>query len=124
MLPLVPTDLTGVDSLGVDERVLPVLGSTSDVELALWAVAIAALVLDVVTTAYGLSIGLVEQNPLMRYALDTFGLLALGVVKGLALTVALAVYHAFPEYALIVPIGLALPWGIAVVVNVSVIMSV
>jgi hypothetical protein len=37
----------------------------SDLELLLWALVGWALMLDIVLTAYGLSIGLAERNPLI-----------------------------------------------------------
>ncbi|PSQ29430.1 hypothetical protein BRD06_03035 [Halobacteriales archaeon QS_9_67_15] len=80
--------------------------------------------LDVVLTAYGLSIGLVERNPLMRQALNAFGVAALVFAKAAAVAVALGFRVVWPEYALLAPIGLAVPWTIAVLVNAALIASV
>jgi len=112
------TDATIREYLGTSS------GSVSDLELLLWVLVCWALLLDVVLTAYGLSIGLVERNPLMRQALNVFGVAALVFAKAAAVAVALGFRVVWPEYALLAPIGLAVPWTIAVLVNAALIASV
>ena len=112
------TDATVREYLGTSS------GSVSDLELLLWVLVCWALLLDVVLTAYGLSIGLVERNPLMRQALDAFGVAALAFAKAAAVAIALGFRVVWPEYALLAPIGLAIPWTIAVLVNAALIASV
>jgi hypothetical protein len=112
------TDATVREYLGTSS------GSVSDLELLLWVLVCWALLLDVVLTAYGLSIGLVERNPLMRQALNAFGVAALVFAKAAAVAVALGFRVVWPEYALLAPIGLAVPWTIAVLVNAALIASV
>lgn len=98
--------------------------SVSSLELGLWLVVLAALVLDITTTAYGLSNGLVERNPLVRQALDTVGFVALPVLKLAAVAVALACRRAWPACAIVVPLGLAIPWSLAAGINLALILSV
>jgi len=122
-MPLATTDPTATDAT-VEEYLGTVSGTVSDLELLLWVLVCWALLLDVVLTAYGLSIGLVERNPLMRQALDAFGVTALVFAKAGAVAVALGFRVVWPEYALLAPIGLAIPWTIAVLVNAALIASV
>lgn len=117
------TDTSVVDPPGSDLRGA-VPGSVSDLELLLWALVCWALVLDIVLTAYGLSVGLVERNPLMRQALETFGLAALGIAKAAAVAVALLFRAVWPEYALVAPAGLAVPWLFAVAFNAALLTTV
>jgi len=98
-------------------------GGVSRLERALWCVVVVALVADVGLTAYGLSLGLVERNPIMRQALDVFGIAALAIGKGFALAVGLAVRARWPEYATVVPLGLALPWLVAAGINAALLAS-
>ena len=100
------------------------VAGVSSLELGLWLVVFAALVLDVATTAYGLSIGLVERNPLVREGIDSVGLVALPVLKLAAVGVALACRRVWPAYAVVVPLGLAIPWSLAVGINLALILSV
>ncbi|ELZ22508.1 hypothetical protein C475_18388 [Halosimplex carlsbadense 2-9-1] len=122
-MPLVTTDPTAIDSSALDEYLGTVPGSVSDLELLLWVLVCWALVLDIVLTAYGLSIGLVERNPLMRQALETFGLAALGLAKAGAVAVALVFRFLWPEYAIVAPLGLAIPWILAVLINATLLAS-
>lgn len=122
-MPLVTTDPTAFDSSAIDEYLTDVSGSVSDLELLLWVLVCWALVLDIVLTAYGLSIGLVERNPLMRQALDTFGLAALGLAKAGAVAIAVLFRLLWPEYAIVAPLGLAVPWVLAVVFNAALLAS-
>jgi len=122
-MPLVTTDPTALDSSAIDESLTSAPGSVSDLELLLWVLVCWALVLDIVLTAYGLSIGLVERNPLMRQALDVFGLAALGLAKAGAVGIALVFRFLWPEYAIVAPLGLAVPWVLAVVFNAALLAS-
>lgn len=123
MYPFVLVDWTAFDAVGTDGSLGAVLGHASDLELVLWSLVVGASVLDVATTAYGLSTGLVERNPAMRLALDSFGLVALAGAKAAAVAFALGVRYAWPECALVAPLGLAVPWLLAAGVNVAVILS-
>lgn len=123
MHPIVLTDWTALGAVDPEEGVAAVFVRTSDLELALWAVVVGALLLDIATTAYGLSVGLVERNPVIRHALESFGLAALAVAKAGAVAFALAVRYAWPECALVVPLGLAVPWLLAAGINIAVILS-
>lgn len=96
----------------------------SSLERGLWLVVLAVLVLDVATTAYGLSVGLVERNPLVRGAIDSIGLVVLPVLKLGVVAVALACRRICPTYAFVVPLGLAIPWTLAVGINLALILSV
>lgn len=121
---IVLVDWTALEVVDSDEQLRQVLSGGSTLEVGLWVVVAGALVVDIATTAYGLSIGLVEQNPVMRHAIESFGLVSLAVAKAGALAVALTVRHVWPEYALLVPLALAVPWVLAVGVNLAVILSV
>lgn len=123
MILLVPTDWTAVEYLRPAERLDALFGSVSDLELALWLVVCSTLVLDVGLTAYGLSNGFVERNPVMRQALDSIGIAALFVAKFLAVGIALGFRVAWPEYALVAPLGLAVPWTLATVYNAALLAS-
>jgi hypothetical protein len=85
----------------------------------LWVVAVASLAADGVLTAYGLRIGLTEVNPVAADLVASVGVLAaLVLLKGGALTVAVAGWFVMPDdYRGLVPAGLALPWVIASVLN-------
>lgn len=124
MFTILLVDWTALEVFDSDEQLRLDLSGGSDLELVLWVVVFGALVSDIATTAYGLSIGLVEQNPVMRHALESFGLVSLAVAKVGAVAVALAVRAVWPEYALLAPLALAVPWVLAVGINVAVILSV
>jgi hypothetical protein len=123
MIPYVVTESVAVESSAVEEYLGAALGSVSDLELVLWVLVLWALVLDIVLTAYGLSIGLIERNPVMRQALELFGLAALGVAKVAAVALAVAFRVTWPGYALVAPLGLAVPWVFAVVFNAALLAS-
>ncbi|MFB6160402.1 MAG: hypothetical protein ABEJ61_04395 [Haloferacaceae archaeon] len=92
-------------------------------ERLLWGVVLVTLLLDCVLTAYGLSIGLVERNPVAARLVARLGAVpSFAVLKGGVLVVALAGRRLLPDrYTPVVPLALALPWGVAVVVNAAVI---
>lgn len=120
---LVPTDLRLFDRSSTAENVSAVIGSASDLELVLWGVVFGTLLLDIGLTVYGLSVGLVERNPVMRHALDAVGIGALLVAKAVAVAIALGFRMAWPEYAIVAPLGLAVPWALAVVYNAALLAS-
>lgn len=124
--PYMSLDSTDPDATeaALDASLGSVPESVSDLELLLWVLVCWALVLDIVLTAYGLSIGLVERNPFIRHALDTFGVAALALSKAAAVGIALFLRSIWPEYAVIAPAGLAVPWLLAVALNAILITSV
>ena len=86
----------------------------------LWVVVVVALVGDLWLTAYGLSQGYAEANPLARSVLAVHGIAGLGGLKLFALGVGVAGRCVLPRrYAPIVPLGLALPWAFAVCSNAT-----
>ncbi|QLH82663.1 DUF5658 family protein [Halosimplex pelagicum] len=111
------TPLTSVDrSRGIGDR----LGLAADdrvVEGALWAVVVASVTLDVFTTWLGLSMGLSEGNPVMRWAIGGLGIAALGAAKLLVVCGAGALRTLRPRYGTAIALGLALPWTVTVLVN-------
>lgn len=111
-------------ALGVRRQFRRLQAGVSDLEFALWTVVVTAMVLDVLLTAYGLSIGLVERNPIVRVAIDSFGFAVLAVVKLLALAIGVGFRLAVPRYALVAPAGLAVPWVFAVINNALLILTV
>jgi hypothetical protein len=124
MVPFRLADGRLTDGDGSDTALASVLGGMSTTERFLWAVVAVAMVLDIVLTAYRLSLGFVERNPVMRYALELFGIGALVLGKAFAVTVALAVRARWPQFAVVVPLALAIPWVLAVGINASLIHGV
>jgi len=119
----VPTDWAAIERLSPVERFGTAFGSVSDLEIVLWLVVSSALVLDVGLTAYGLSNGFVERNPVMREALDSIGIAALFVAKFAAVGIAVGFRLAWPEYSLVAPLGLAVPWTLAAAYNAVLLTS-
>lgn len=117
------TDSTVVNPGATDGYVAAIRRDVSDLELALWVVALGALVMDVALTIYGLSIGLVERNPVVRGALESYGPVILVLAKAVAVAVALAFRVTWPRYAVFPPLALAVPWTLAAGVNLVVIAS-
>jgi hypothetical protein len=95
-------------------------------ELSLWALAVLTLALDIVTTAYGLQVGLAEMNPFVNYLLPTFGLFGTFVVlKGTAFLFGVAAWWAMPSRLRgVVPLGLTLPWAVAVTSNTALLVGI
>lgn len=80
---------------------------------------------DLITTYYGLQLGLTESNPVARAALERFGFSAMVGMKLLAVGVGLGCRRLLPdEHGLLVPAGLAVPWLAAAVVNLSLYVTV
>ncbi|WP_415380958.1 DUF5658 family protein [Halosimplex sp. TS25] len=94
------------------------------VERALWVVVLASLALDVSTTWLGLSMGLAEGNPVMRWAIDGAGFGALAAAKLLVVGGAVCLRAARPRHGTAIALGLALPWTVTVLVNAVVLASV
>ncbi|WP_158056817.1 DUF5658 family protein [Halorussus halophilus] len=100
-------------------------GTLGSWERALWALVAVALVGDLVTTYYGLKVGLTESNPVARAAMHQFGFAAMGALKLFAIGVGLLCRQLLPErYVLLVPAGLAVPWMAAVFINLSLVTMV
>jgi hypothetical protein len=102
----------------IDRYVGPATADVSPVEATLWLVVVASVVLDVYTTSLGLSAGLTEGNPLMRWAIDGLGVGGLALAKLLVLGCAGLFRDTVPRYGAVIALGLAVPWALAVVLNV------
>lgn len=87
-------------------------------ERLLWTLVVCAFALDVATTSFGLSIGLVERNPIAASLLVEYGIAALVGLKAVALATGLACRSVVPErYTGVVPFGMVVPSGAAVLMN-------
>lgn len=94
------------------------------VERELWLVVVATLVVDVWLTHIGLQHGLHEGNPVMRAAIETFGIAALGLTKvGVLGLAGLTRRQLSEQRGVVVPLGIALPWAGAVVINATLLLS-
>lgn len=101
------------------------VGNLGSWERALWVLVAVALVGDLLTTYYGLKIGLTESNPVARAAMQQFGFAAMGALKLFAIAVGLLCRQLLPDrYVLLVPVGLAVPWMAAVFINLSLVTMV
>lgn len=90
----------------------------------LWAVPLVALLLDVLTTLYGIEMGLTELNPVVLSLVPSFGLLgSLVLLKATVLGFALTAWVVLPlRYRAAIPFGIAIPWGIAGLLNAQLIL--
>lgn len=89
----------------------------------LWIATLAVVAGDVVTTLYGLSVGLVERNPVVATALAAYGVPGMLALKGVAVGWAVAVWRLLGRtYGLAALVGLFLPQAVAVVLNVATIL--
>ena len=105
---------------GADRRVTAAMANVEGWERALWVLVGVALVGDLLTTYYGLKIGLTESNPVARAAIEQFGFSAMVVLKLFAVAVGVVCRQLLPKrHGLLVPAGLAVPWSAAVVINLS-----
>ncbi|WP_135826024.1 DUF5658 family protein [Halorussus ruber] len=103
-----------------DGRVTAAMTGLSRWERTLWVLVGVALVGDLLTTYYGLQMGLTESNPVARAAIERFGFSAMVGLKLFAVGVGLCCRRLLPErHGLLVPAGLAVPWMGAVVINLS-----
>lgn len=102
----------------VRQRCRSLLDELAAVERELWLLVGAALVVDVWLTHTGLQVGLQEGNPVMRVAIDAFGIAVLAAAKLLVLGLAgVARWALDGQRGVVVPLGLAVPWLSAVLVN-------
>jgi len=100
------------------------LDELAAVERELWLVVAVTLVIDVWLTHVGLQHGLHEGNPVMRVAIETFGIAVLALTKVAVLGLAGLTRRALSEQrGVVVPLGLALPWVAAVVINGTLLIS-
>ncbi|WP_224336552.1 DUF5658 family protein [Haloprofundus halobius] len=120
-------DVSGLGAAGANGTVathspIPTLARF---EPHLWAFALLGFALDVGLTAYGLSLGLAEMNPLARTLMETIGVIeAMLLLKTFSLAVALVGWKILPAvYRFVVPAGLSLPTWVAVGINGSLIIS-
>lgn len=92
---------------------------------ALCALGLAMVVGDLVTTAYGLSVGLREQNPFVVEVLSRYGIAGLVGLKLVAVGWVVVIWRALGRhYGVAAMAGLTIPQSIAVVINVATILSV
>ncbi|MFC7203657.1 DUF5658 family protein [Haloferax namakaokahaiae] len=91
----------------------------------LWVVPLVALVLDVLTTVYGLQHGLTELNPVVLSLVPSLGILwTLLLLKAFVLAVGITMWRLLPlQHRAAVPLGVAVPWGIAGLLNAQLILS-
>lgn len=84
----------------------------------LWLLVVGAMSLDVASTAVGLSLGLVEMNPIAAIGLEAGGVAALAVLKTPVLAMAVIGWQTLPgRYRQLNLLGLALPCTGAVASN-------
>lgn len=103
-----------------DRGVATTMANVDGWERILWVLVGVALVGDLLTTYYGLKIGLTESNPVARAAIEQFGFSAMIALKLFAVGVGVCCRQLLPErHGLLVPAGLAVPWTAAVVINLS-----
>lgn len=92
--------------------------------IPLWGVTVAAVVGDLVSTVYGLELGLREQNPFVAGVIESHGVAGLVALKCLCLGWAVAAWVALERhYGVATLVGLAVPQGGAVVVNLLTILA-
>jgi hypothetical protein len=100
------------------------LDELAAVERELWLVVAVTLIVDVWLTHIGLQHGLHEGNPVMRAAIETFGIAVLGLTKiGVLGLAGLTRQLLSDQRGVVVPLGLALPWVAAVVINAALLVS-
>lgn len=91
---------------------------------ALWALLIAVVVGDVVTTAYGLHIGLRERNPFVAGLLAEYGAAGMIALKLVAVAwVAVVWRFCGRKYGYAALLGATLPQAVAVGINAVVISA-
>ena len=103
-----------------ERRATDALSGFEGWERVLWLLVVVGLIGDLLTTYYGLQLGLTESNPVARAAMEQFGFSAMVGLKLFAVGVGLACRQLLPErHVLLVPLGLAVPWLAASLVNLS-----
>jgi hypothetical protein len=109
----------------VDQRILSASQSLRGYGPALWWLVILTMLGDIALTFYGLSLNLVETNPLAAYVITEYGLAGMFGLKSVALLVAVSGWAILPAvYARFVPLFVALPWAFACLVNGALVMFV
>jgi len=93
-------------------------------ERLLWALVLATMALDVVTTEIGLQQGLAEGNPVMASVIGGTGLLGLVGAKLATLAVGVGARLCLPQHRLVIPLGLATPGAVAVAINTILLLGV
>lgn len=117
--PTTPATVPGLETLShrLDIR-------ASALEWRLWHLAIVAFVADTALTLYGVQAGHVEGNPIMRYALNSMGVVGIVALKSVALAVAVSLRPLVDRvYRPLVPAAISLPWFAAAFVNVFVVFG-
>lgn len=124
-LPTAPGE-TALPTARVETAILDGCARLAPHEPTLWAVALAGLLLDIALTAYGLSVGLTELNPVARDLMAAYSPLgAMVLLKSVALVVGGLGWLVVPRVArAVVPACLAVPWWIAVAVNATLILTI
>lgn len=90
----------------------------------LWSLVFVVMSLDVASTVAGLSLGLVEMNPVAVVGLDAVGVAALAVLKAPALAIGLVGWRTLSDpYRQLNLIGLAVPWLAAALTNCCLILA-
>lgn len=110
------TDTRGVE--GRQTGLVPVELPAIDLGRSLWLLLLFATLADVVTTLYGISIGLTEGNPFVATTLATTGVPGFLVLKAAVLGFGFACWRLLPRrHAIAVPAGLAVPTLLAAASN-------
>ena len=100
------------------------LDELAAIERALWVAVVVTLLADVYLTHLGLQYGLREGNPIARYLIEAFGIVALAGVKvGVVGLAGLVRELVPPRQAATIPLGLVLPWLVAVLVNATLLLG-
>ena len=89
------------------------------------ALGVAMVVGDLVTTVYGLEVGLREQNPVVLAVMERLGVAGLVALKLVAVSWVGIIWRVLGRhYGLAAMAGLMIPQGLAVVLNVVTILNV
>lgn len=94
------------------------------IERHLWALAVLAAVLDIVSTYAGLQVGLSEGNPLAASLIEQVGIISLVGLKAAALAVAGVARCYKPAWGPWLSLGLVVPWLTASGVNAVLLVAV
>ncbi|SFR41944.1 DUF5658 family protein [Halogeometricum limi] len=91
----------------------------ADRERTLWVAVAVTYVLDVTLTAYGLSLGFQEANPVARATMVAVGPLpAMVALKTAVVGIAVVFTRVAPPAGRpLIPLAVAMPWGLASVSN-------
>lgn len=91
---------------------------------ALCVLGIVAVLGDLVTTIYGLDIGLQERNPFVVYVLSSYGVAGLAGLKLVAVAWVAIIWRVLGRrYGVAAMAGLMIPQTVAVVLNVVTILT-